>query len=329
MNRLKRQRKGAVTLYIIIGMIIVVMIGILFYYNEMHYKELQARQPVYVEKPPVLTEETPVVEAMETRDICDSEDFADCFVCGCPDGYTCNGKECELVNNTQPRPFMVFFVPVNYKPADPEFLDRAGKAIDFIQEQTAIPDESFLIIDKELRTNETCSFEASALTIFADDWYKENFKVSLPAPVVDESNQYVYNYRVIGINSMGQDVRECGCGFTYLMGDSVYLGGNECGRLPHIVAHEFGHTFGLCDEYDTCIWDETDVQIECRNTKPDKFNSDCGDVCCKENIACCYGKYSAHGFNMMGSANMPPEREINFESKTVINSYVCENFKIC
>ncbi|MBW3012592.1 hypothetical protein KY325_04000 [Candidatus Woesearchaeota archaeon] len=328
MNQLKMQRKGAITLYIIIGMIILVVLGILLYYNNLYYEEQKLRQSVFIEKPSVFLEEFPAAEEFSSGFICENEVTSDCFICGCPEGYTCNGAKCELINNTQPRPFIVLFVPMNYRPTDPDFLDRVGKAIDFIKEQTAIPDESFLIIDKTLKTNRTCDFEVSELAIFADEWHKQNFGLSLPAPYV-ENGKYIYNHRVIGINKQEQEISECGCGFTYLMGDSVYLGGNECGKLSHIVAHEFGHTFGLCDEYDTCVWDDTNAQMKCVNTKPDKYNSNCGDVCCNQDVACCFGKYSVHGFNMMGSANMPPEREINFESKTVINSFVCKHFGVC
>jgi hypothetical protein len=328
MKPLTKDRKGAITLYIIIGMIIVIIIAAFLYYNNLYYKQQKERfsQPVYEERQ---TSDFLFVEVLKAREICESEETAECYICGCPHGYTCNGVECELANNTFPRAFMVLFVPINYRPADEDFLDRVGKAIEFMKDQTAIPDESFLIIDKTLKSEDACDFEVGSLSIFADEWHKENFGVSLPAPIVTEEGEYIYNYRVIGLDKIEQDELDCGCGFTYLKGSSIYLGGSKCGKLTHIAAHEFGHTFGLCDEYDTCVWENTDERMKCENTRPDKYNSDCGDVCCNDNVACCYGKYAKVGFNFMGSANMPPEREINFESKTVINSYVCENLGIC
>jgi len=99
--------------------------------------------------------------------------------------------------------------------------------------------------------------------------------------------------------------------------------------------HELGHDFGLCDEYDTCVWESQNAAYSCPNSKPNAINSNCGNYCCDyTGHACCYGKYadtqSDNYYNVMGSANMhPPERRLSTESKNLIDSYLCNNFQIC
>jgi hypothetical protein len=151
----------------------------------------------------------------------------------------------------------------------------------------------------------------------------------------------VYEYAIIGMDKNEQELEKCGCGYNYMPSPNVYIGGEveKCGRSAHSVAHELGHVFALCDEYDTCTWDETSTLLAnafghpCFNAKPNAANSDCGERCCAENRACCAGKYSdlkqdAYS-NIMGSSDIPPNRRMSTETKLLITDYLCANLGVC
>jgi hypothetical protein len=103
--------------------------------------------------------------------------------------------------------------------------------------------------------------------------------------------------------------------------------------------HELGHSFGLCDEYDTCVWGETNTDMwkrfgmGCPNSIPNSTNSDCGNSCCTSRGACCYGKYADNKtekfVNVMGSTNIPPERRFSTETKSIFSDYLCKYFRVC
>lgn len=315
-----------------VGLVIVISAGILFYYEYLHYETMKPRtldlrlcpdntvldscsysRPLYCTYDPD-TEQLALVE--------------DCSRCGCPAGTACTGLECEEINNTQAFPFTIFFVPLNYDPGDPRFVSRAQRIEEELSSRLGIPKPVFAVLEIPLDTDALCGIDLGTVSLYVEDWYRKRYGRLLPAPEAKDGIP-VYRYRIFALDKLLQDIDECGCGFTYLYGDAIYLGGRECSKYPNVAGHELGHTFGLCDEYDTCIWESTDSLLGCRNTRPDALNSDCGERCCSLEGACCYGKYSDLGFNVMGSADLPEERGFNYETRTVIGDSLCRNFGIC
>ena len=272
-----------------------------------------------------------------------------CQTCGCPTEQTCDPdgsckKPVSQVTPAQPTSeknttlpqktpsFFVVFVPLNYDPEDQEFKSRTGSITQFLKANTKLTDENFIVLPKTISFNtQDCAhaldvLQSSIAPLFAKMTIKR-FNGQEAAP-----------YRIIGIDKNVQSLQECGCAFTYLYSTLVYVGGHSCSKQAHVALHELGHTFGLCDEYDTCEWQNANEGLHsrgtwCQNTIPNQENSNCGTSCCKQSAACCSGKYADSqndGFvNVMGSANVPPARRMSTETGTVINAYLCQAAGVC
>lgn len=324
---MNKNKDAQVSLFIVIGLVIVVAAGLLFYY-EYGYKNFSEPYSVELE---FCADNTPFDACSIKRPMFCTYDpgaeqlalVEDCSRCGCPIGMACHGEECIEIDNQLDFPFTIFILPLNYEPTDQRFIARVNDIKEELKFGLGIPEQVFMVVDEQLETGATCDLDLASIYFFVEDWYEKNNGKFLPAPAPK------YGYRVIGIDKLLQDVEACGCGFTYMYGDSIYLGGEECSHQDNVLDHEFGHTFGLCDEYDTCIWESTNELLKCKNTRPDEVNSDCGERCCSLDKACCYGKYSDFGFNVMGSADLPDDREFNLETLSIIKRDLCDNFDIC
>ncbi len=78
-----------------------------------------------------------------------------------------------------------------------------------------------------------------------------------------------------------------------------------------IVAHELGHTFGLCDEYNYLYWTEQNAAFP--DGCPNPYPLDCAQEASEEVM--CSGSPSASGANsIMGPSGMLGEYEFNRES---------------
>ncbi|MBD3309734.1 hypothetical protein GF351_00795 [Candidatus Woesearchaeota archaeon] len=306
------QTKAQVTLFIIIGMVMVIVFGLLFYVRGYLIERQLETALLQTYKRPVNLTQEPVQlrERGEQR-----EEFPD-------------RKE-----------MMIFFVPVNYRPDDPEFLQRAEGMASYVRSETGLGQENFMVIDQTYYPRDRSCPDAGLISLHAERWYQRKVGRSLPG-VINKGKVPLYRYRVVGIDSNEQDTARCGCGYIYgIYSPQIFIGGHNCSRYNKILMHELGHSFGLCDEYDTCVWIDQDYWLHgayatsCRNSRPDGENSDCGVICCSEKGACCFGKYADtlydSYFNIMGSADTPPQRRLSTESKEQILLFMCENLGMC
>jgi hypothetical protein len=263
-----------------------------------------------------------------------SDVCTDCAVCGCLESEVCRPSgECVAISDSN---FTVFFVPINYAPDDIDFRARIELYKTQLSVFTSLKQSNFVVVDKTLQ-HEDCGTVGAELDSFVDSWHQKRTGLSLPGLKIKGAIP-VYTYRIIGIDRQKQS-DACGCGYTLLYSPLVYVGGAECSRAEHAVLHELSHTFGLCDEYDTCVWDESSAYLTgafghgCLNSKPNADNSDCSNECCSESGVCCLGKYAdkkADGFfGVLGSADVPPSRRISAETNALIDNFLCDNLEVC
>ncbi len=252
----------------------------------------------------------------------------DCLKCGCGPGDFCDGVSCEPVPEIATEGMKVYIVPVHYLASDVEFLERAGRIMSDVMAESGLTRDDFVIVAEPFVEQAGCAVELWMVRLHVSEWLWKR-EILLPGRNFEHGALSITPYRVFAIDKTVNDVEVCGCGYTNYYSDVVYVGGAACGRQSNIAMHELGHTFGLCDEYDTCVWEATNSEYPCRNTKPNKIDSDCTDSCCSDTGVCCYGKYSATAFSMMGSSDLPPQRELTFESRYEINSFMCNYFGVC
>ena len=321
-------KKAQVTIFIIIGLVILLVTLIYLFVSE-------EEELISLSGYTTCKDGTPANSCSLDRPFFCSFDGSEtvlrerCFECGCPSGETCDGTSCRPVDNEQDFNFTIFLVPINYHSEDVDFIQRANGVISMMSSQTNLDEDNFVVVDESLETSLACNIDPVILEVFVDEWYKEKNGVNLPGRTGSDIFP-IYDYRVVGLDKTQNSIEECGAGFTYFYSPSVYMGGTSFGLKPEIVAHEFGHTIGLCEEYDTCVWQFQNERYACRNPIPNKFDSDCGEVCCSETaFACCNGKFADLGFNIMGSANIPPHREFNFETENLLNNYICNHYGEC
>jgi hypothetical protein len=124
-------------------------------------------------------------------------------------------------------------------------------------------------------------------------------------------------YRIVGIDFSDTCKKECG--FTYYHPQSlswknsvntVFVNFVRC-YPSHVVIHELGHTFSLCDDYNPNIWDVQNEERKvlfgllgggCPNPKPTPQNSDC--INCETSGACCLDiRFPDGTYSIMGSAD--------------------------
>ena len=83
------------------------------------------------------------------------------------------------------------------------------------------------------------------------------------------------------------------------------------GDLPEVSAHELGHTFGLCDEYNYSAWVQQNEEIpgSCPNPYPVDCPRELGDM------VICFGNPTQDGKNsLMGPAGLPGDYGFNVQS---------------
>jgi len=90
--------------------------------------------------------------------------------------------------------------------------------------------------------------------------------------------------------------------------------------IRHGVAHEVGHTYGLCDEYNETTWGEQDVPLHrCPNgdiNDDNNLDSNCVSTGCPTST---FGELSNQPedetlYNFMGNASMPDKRWVSKDS---------------
>jgi hypothetical protein len=193
-------------------------------------------------------------------------------------------------------------------------------------------------VDQPLPATEDCLTIGQHFDTFVQQWLQKRTGRGLPG-VRFEGGVPLYRYRLIGLDSRKQDTSRCGCASSLVYSPNVWAGGDACSLVPHVILHELGHTIGLCDEYDTCVYDQTDAYMNqgfghpCLNRRPDAMDSDCGDHCCATNKACCNGVFAetkADGFfNIMGSGDVPPPRRMDKRTHGIYDAYFCKVLGVC
>ncbi len=208
--------------------------------------------------------------------------------------------------------FTIFYLPINYNSSNDEnFKNRLRKYSDhLIREDIGLTQKNFMAVDDTTEFSGEgieCIFGIEKILIgnlidnSFNKWYKEKIGFG--------RNPNEEKYRVVGIDNKNTCSKDF-CGFADFFSNAVYINGNWCKDSRHIVAHELGHTFGLCDNYNPKIWDiENILYLGCPNNKPNNKNSECNE-CLLEFGACCLGiKINENLYSTMGSGDEnPPQR---------------------
>jgi len=202
--------------------------------------------------------------------------------------------------------FQVFFVPVNFAPDDPRFLNAVSDYASFMGRELDLQNTSFIIVNKTLWIKE-CPIADQLLPKMVEDHFKEWY-ASATGRNIKAGADYSH-YRVIGLDRENV-CNESACGFAVkLFNSAAYLTGEPCSYSYHMAAHEMGHSFGLCDDYNPNLWDAENILslLGCRNDKPDQANSACRS--CGLDEACCFGIHLEQGtFSAMGSSDLVDRR---------------------
>ena len=285
----------------------------------------------------------------ESKDICIRNGklcTSDCLSEGCPAGEYCalvsspiccplgtysNGKTCL----PREEKFQVFFVPVNFAPDDQKFLNAVSDYASFIGGELELQNTSFIIVNKTLKITK-CPLVDQLLPKMVEDHFK-SWYVSATGRNSKADADYT-RYRVIGLDQ-NNVCNEASCGFAVkLFNSAAYLTGEPCSYSYHVAAHEMGHSFGLCDDYNPNLWDTENVLslFSCKNDKPNETNSACRG--CGLDEACCFGVRLGNGkFSSMGSSDLidrggretgtalaPVEREFSDVCKKTMNAQIAE-----
>ncbi|MEW5996038.1 MAG: carboxypeptidase-like regulatory domain-containing protein [Candidatus Micrarchaeota archaeon] len=255
---------------------------------------------------------------------------ADCSVCGCAGEKMCSfsplhgnygccllgenwdGRRCGIQSSMR-----VFIVPINYDPVSmhKEMYGGILGSVKYIDRQLGLGYASYYMINESFEAGpEYCDGKYLRLDLLEEhflSWYKKT-------RVYDKTLEpWKERYRLVGIDF--GDACDAGtmCGFTYrrtLLGDlggdgisPVYVRYDERCNGVHISAHELGHTFGLCDDYNPYVWESQNAALfsPCPNPKPTLENTlgEC-TASCEPEGACCYGIVNPDGtYSTMGSAN--------------------------
>lgn len=338
-------RRGQLTIFIIIGLVAVILVALALYINERQQRAaLEERLGRVTERAPILTGDcedgTPdgqcgldqplkCVKGIK-RQMCED--------CGCPTNTLCNpdgscgGRSEEAESN-----FTFYIIPIGYGPYDREFQLRVELIKASLFSTTPVTDKNIVVVEETLNMSD-CIKVTSLFERHVQRFVQKRTGKGLPGVKFEGATPF-YPYRIIGISD--DDVlKDCGCAHALVYSPNVFVGGSACSLAPHVALHEFGHTIGLCDEYDTCVYDETDKFMRegfghpCLNDKPVAFNSDCGIECCsKDGSACCNGHYAetkTDGFyNIMGSSDVPPSRRLDKRTAGAFKAYFCDLMGVC
>ncbi|MEM4306818.1 MAG: hypothetical protein QW559_00420 [Candidatus Woesearchaeota archaeon] len=350
-------KRGQLTLFIMIGVFVLILLVAAVYLNS--YLQAKKSEKVLLttlklaHRPEVITptvcaDGTEIGSCSKTKPFfCNKQKrlVADCQRCGCFPGSDC------LPDGTCTKPiftegnFTIYFLPINYAPNESGFLSRVAVLKELLQAELGLSEKNFVIIDESLFFPTTeCNQTASQLHRFVDVWAQKRTGAGLGG-VKFTAGIPIYDYRIIGLDKNNQSIENCGCGYTFMYSPLIYIGGAACSLQQNALAHEIGHSFGLCDEYDTCVWQATSLELSnayghpCFNKMPDENNSNCGKRCCAGEEghpfgkACCAGKYADKKedgwFSYLGSSNIPPPRRSTAEMKAVILEFLCTNLGVC
>lgn len=162
-----------------------------------------------------------------------------------------------------PPEFVLVFVPVNWKGSRQEFEDTARKEADYFIQASQIG--QFFAVRTVFLENGLTNADLTS-----NDVLHQMTEFGLHAEPAD---------RYIGITDgdIAPDGSNWVAGFTHGPDSQGVL--SEAG-YETITAHELGHTFGLCDEYNYRFWKEQDDSYleGCPNPYPDTCPRDTGQV---------------------------------------------------
>jgi hypothetical protein len=337
-------RRGQITLFIILGLVFVIIVSLTLYLIDVQQREQENAALSALDRAPILKDDcedgTKNGQCGKDRPLqCRNGVMKPmCSDCGCPtnelcnvDG-TCKGRAEQAKSN-----FTFYILPVGYAPDDREFLLRAEVLKAGMFATMPFTDENFVIVENTYPDGD-CLTITRGFDRHVQEWLQKQTGHGLSG-VRFEDGIPLYSYRIIGISEQPQDEARCGCAHSLMYSPNVFVGGSSCGFSPHVVLHELGHTIGLCDEYDTCVYDETNKYMSqgfghpCLNGKPTADNSDCTDICCSKDAACCDGRFADKKtdgfFNIMGSGDVPPSRRLNSQTQAVFWVYFCGKFGVC
>ena len=314
-------RKGQLSFYIIIGVIVVLVSALGFYLSTTNVKpptvgKTEVVTPVDIETSS--TQTSPIVPVAAPR----------------PKPVVSELKYTPGVNRLQ-----IFIVPINYEPNDPELLTRIADYVEFAMDEANLTLGQFFIVPEAFNHAKRECPDANLIRNFVDDWHQRAFGLALPAREM-HGKVPSHRYRVVGVDSWQGSLAACGCGYTNdIYGPSSYIGGGKCSKKPEAMSHELGHSFGMCDEYDTCTWEDTSNALQrlrgvpCLNVRPDENNSICGNNCCSNITACCIGKYAEkkedNAYNVMGAVGSPVKYRVSNETRAFISKYLCRWLQVC
>ena len=319
-------RQAQVTLYIIIGLISLLFAILIMYLQTTKPLTTLQQQDTTLETPPASKEPTQQQTQQQPKPQSPLQKKALLDVR-------------KLTYTPGKNRIQIFIVPINYAPTDQEFLNRTATYIEFATQESNLSTTQFYTIPQGFTTTKTDCPDANLVQDFVDDWHQQNYGMTLPGKSFINKVP-IFKYRVVGIDSWTQNIATCGCGYTSdIYGPASYIGGGSCSKKPEALAHEIGHSFGLCDEYDTCTWEDTNKKLQlyrdvpCINTKPNENNSICGNNCCSNITACCIGKYADtktdNAYNVMGAVGSPVTYHISTETKTLMHRYLCKWLQLC
>lgn len=337
-HRRGSDKKAQLTLFIILGLVIVIFVALALYVANRPTVQVVERTPILKtdcedgtkngacsEKQPLICKNGALKPA--------------CSECGCVLNQLCQADgQCKGSAEQATTNFSVFIIPINYAITDKDFLRRVELIKSGLFSTTMLGDANIIVVDEPLTTTEDCLTITQRFDQHVQRWLQQKTGRGLPG-VRFEGGVPLYRYRLIGLDSREVDTSKCGCAHTLVYSPNIYAGGSECSLVPHAILHELGHTIGLCDEYDTCVYDQTDQYMRegfghpCLNRRPDAANSDCGVKCCASGKACCDGVFAdtkADGFyNIMGSGNVPPSRRMDTRTKGIYDAYFCKVLGVC
>lgn len=260
--------------------------------------------------------------------------ISDCIRCGCSnEADVCDGVSWGTVKNCCPADkiwngtaciersdaFRIYYLPINYGKSSGSlgvFEDRISRYTDNIEWQDiGLSHKNFYIIYEGIKlSKEDCDnggIELNDIDSKFKDWYKES--------IGEGKDPEKEKYRVVGVdrhNTCGDP--NASCGYTRLFANPIYANGNECGKwTTHLIAHELGHTFGLCDHYNPDVWERQNKNLQnifvpliygvygCTNEKPNDLNTGGKVGSCENDSACYFGLKLDEGvYSVMGSADM-------------------------
>lgn len=233
--------------------------------------------------------------------LCTFSPFAGNYGC-CRMGMSWNGAKCSGQSSMR-----IFFVFINTK-KDGGMFYPALQYVKFMENELGLGYSSYYFVQDILYAGpEACSGEYFSLDLIEGhflEWYKKR-------GIYDQNlAPWEERYRVVGIDFNNTCNASSYRAYTKLPNLVNGISPVYVIQLPnriqsHLVLHEIGHTFGLCDDYNPKVWDSQNLPwSSCPNAKPTARNSDCKEETCPQTGFCCYGIWHEDGTcSVMGSAD--------------------------